>query len=130
MMINRGIYTYTFAGRFKVQKHFAKQNGPAFFGMSIFHFGYPSLHRWLLIIPTEEQFGGISSLHVLQYANPVVHGRNRICRQIVNLFACVDFKCRRAIGTCYSTLVVQYDLPLRLSVDIILAFPVCECTIL
>lgn len=74
--------------------------------MAILDFGHPTGYRWLLIVPAEQQFGSVAPLHILQYANPVVHRGTRISRKIVDFLAGVDFKCGCALRTGDATLFV------------------------
>lgn len=121
--------THRFPGRLKVQEHLAQQDAPTLFRVPVLYLRDPALHRRLLVVPAEQQLGGVPPLHVLQHPDPVVHGGVRVGRQVVHLLAGVDLERGRALGPVYPAGLVQRDRPLGLPVHVVLALPVRELAV-
>lgn len=98
--------------------------------MSVLHLGHPTLHGGLLIVATEQQLGRIATLHILEHANPVVHGGMRVGRQVVDLLPSIDLEGGGTFGATDATGLVQLDLTLRLPLYIVLTLPVVQRAIL
>lgn len=82
------VSTYHVIGALKVEKHLPDENAPTLLGMSVFHLGQPALNRWFIVLFTQQQFGRISPLYVLQNPDPVFHRCYRVSSQIISFLTC------------------------------------------
>lgn len=86
------IYTDRITGALKVKEHLADEHTPTLLRMAIFHLRQPTLYRWFIIFPAEQEFCCVSPLHVLQHSYPVFHCCDAVCSQVIGLLTCSYFK--------------------------------------